>query len=130
MLLVTLGIDPDQFLTALNQMFWIVVCLCRRQSQATLRAIGMTRGQHRRSLAVEALVISLVSGVAGVLLGMVFGWLGTYMVFATISTPVMSVDWTMTITVLLVAALAAGLASVIPARRAVSTPPVRALAEA
>ena len=102
----------------------------RTRESATLRAIGMTRGQLRRSLAVEALVISLVSGVAGVLLGMVFGWLGTYMVFATISTPVMSVDWTMTITVLLVAALAAVLASVIPARRAVSTPPVRALAEA
>lgn len=41
----------------------------RTRESATLRAIGMTRGQLRRSLAVEALLISLVSGIAGVLLG-------------------------------------------------------------
>lgn len=102
----------------------------RTRESATLRAIGMTRGQLRRSLAMEALVIALVSGIAGILLGMVFGWLGTYIVLASLATPVLSVNWAMTGTVLLVAALAAVLASVIPAHRAVSTPPVRALAEA
>ncbi len=37
----------------------------RTRESATLRAIGMTRGQLRRSLAVEALLISLVSGIVG-----------------------------------------------------------------
>ena len=41
----------------------------RTRESATLRAIGMTRGQLRRSLAVEALLLSLVSGVVGVVLG-------------------------------------------------------------
>ena len=38
----------------------------------------MTRGQLRASLAIEALLISLVSGIAGILLGTLFGWLGAY----------------------------------------------------
>ena len=54
----------------------------RTRESATLRAIGMTRGQLRRSLAVEALLISLVSGISGVLLGTLFGWLGAYVVFS------------------------------------------------
>ena len=54
----------------------------RTRESATLRAIGMTRGQLRRSLAVEALLLSLVSGVVGVVLGTLFGWLGSYMVFS------------------------------------------------
>ena len=36
----------------------------RTRESATLRAIGMTRGQLRASLAIEALLISLVSGIA------------------------------------------------------------------
>ena len=43
----------------------------RTRESATLRAIGMTRGQLRASLAIEALLISLVSGIAGILLGIV-----------------------------------------------------------
>ncbi len=101
----------------------------RTRESATLRAIGMTRGQLRRSLAIEALVIALVAGVAGVLLGIGFGWLGAYMVFAVAVTPVLAVNWGMTGLVLIVAAVAAVLASVFPAHRAVSVPPVRALAE-
>lgn len=59
----------------------------RTRESATLRAIGMTRGQLRRSLAVEALLLSLVSGVVGVVLGTLFGWLGSYMVFSCTATP-------------------------------------------
>ncbi|MSS12083.1 ABC transporter permease [Bifidobacterium tsurumiense] len=105
----------------------------RTRESATLRAIGMTRGQLRRSLAVEALLISLVSGVVGVVLGTGFGWAGTYMVMSAIvgsdgvSLPM---DWDAAALVLIVAAIAALIASVAPARRAVRTAPVEALAEA
>ncbi|WP_055426655.1 FtsX-like permease family protein [Bifidobacterium aesculapii] len=102
----------------------------RTRESATLRAIGMTRGQLRRSLAVEALLLALVSGVAGVALGTVFGWLGSYMVFSLYGTVVFPFDWTVNGATLAVAVVAALLASVAPARRAVMTPPVEALAEA
>ena len=102
----------------------------RTRESATLRAIGMTRGQLRCSLAVEALLLSLVSGVVGVVLGTLFGWLGSYMVFSLYGDTVFPFEWTTNGAVLGVAALAALLASVAPARRAVKTPPVEALAEA
>ncbi|OZG69366.1 ABC transporter permease [Bifidobacterium eulemuris] len=102
----------------------------RTRESATLRAIGMTRGQLRRSLAVEALLISVVSGMAGIALGTLFGWAGSYMVFSIVGETVFPFDWATNGIVLLVAAVAALLASVFPARRAVKTPPVEALAEA
>ncbi|PWG66243.1 ABC transporter permease [Bifidobacterium callitrichidarum] len=102
----------------------------RTRESATLRAIGMTRGQLRRSLAVEALLLSLVSGVVGVLLGTGFGWLGSYMVFSLYGNVAFLFDWVGNGVMLGVAALAALLASVAPARRAVKVPPVEALAEA
>ena len=102
----------------------------RTRESATLRAIGMTRGQLRRSLAVEALLLSLVAGVVGVVLGTLFGWLGSYMVFSLYGKTVFPFEWGMNGIVLVVAAIAALLASVFPARRAVKTPPVEALAEA
>ena len=102
----------------------------RTRESATLRAIGMTRGQLRRSLAVEALLISLVSGIAGVLLGTLFGWLGAYVVFSLYGTVVFPFEWGVNGIVLAVAAVAALLASIAPARRAVRVPPVEALAEA
>ncbi|RSX54108.1 Permease of ABC transporter system [Bifidobacterium goeldii] len=102
----------------------------RTRESATLRAIGMTRGQLRRSLAVEALLLSLVSGVAGVLLGTAFGWLGSYMVFSLYGDVAFPFDWAGNGIMLGVAAVAALIASIAPAHRAVSVPPVEALAEA
>lgn len=102
----------------------------RTRESATLRAIGMTRGQLRWSLAVESLVISLVAGIAGEILGIAFGWVGSYMVFSLYGDTVFISDWKLNLIVLVVAAVAALLASVFPARRAVKTPPVEALAEA
>ncbi|WEV64614.1 FtsX-like permease family protein [Bifidobacterium sp. ESL0732] len=102
----------------------------RTRESATLRAIGMTRGQLKRSLACEALLISLVSGVAGVVLGTAFGWLGSYMVFSLYGKTAYLFDWKFNGAVLLIAALAALVSSIFPARRAVKTPPVAALAEA
>lgn len=101
----------------------------RTKESATLRAIGMTRGQLKRSLAVEALLISLVSGLAGVVLGTLFGWAGSYMVFSVYGQTVFPFEWPMNIAILGISALAALLASVFPARRAVRTSPVVALAE-
>ncbi|NEG96070.1 FtsX-like permease family protein [Bifidobacterium sp. SMB2] len=102
----------------------------RTRESATLRAIGMTRGQLRRSLAVEALFISLGSGGVGLVVGTIFGWLGSNVALSSIGTVRYPVDWRMYAAILLVAAIAALIASVAPARRAARTAPVEALAEA
>ena len=102
----------------------------RTRESATLRAIGMTRGQLRTSLAIEALLISVVSGIVGILLGTLFGWLGSYVVLSQYATVSFPLEWGVNGIVLAIAAVAALLASLFPARRAVRTPPVEALAEA
>ncbi|MFU0469028.1 ABC transporter permease [Gardnerella vaginalis] len=101
----------------------------RTKESATLRAIGMTRGQVRRSLALEATLISLTSTVSGLIVGTMFGWIGSYMVFSTIGKVPFVVDWTIYAVLALIALLAALLSSVLPARRAVKSSPVAALAE-
>ena len=101
----------------------------RTKESATLRAIGMTRGQVRRSLALEATLISLTSTVSGLIVGTVFGWIGSYMVFSAIGKVPFVVDWTIYAVLALIALLAALLSSVLPARRAVKSSPVVALAE-
>ncbi|RSX49574.1 ABC transporter permease [Bifidobacterium castoris] len=101
----------------------------RTRESATLRAIGMTRGQLKRSLAVEALLISLVTSVVGMVVGTLFGWLGIYIVMSSIADVVYVVDWATYGIILAIAVVCSLLASVFPARRAVRTPPVEALAE-
>ena len=89
----------------------------------------MTRGQVRRSLALEATLISLTSTVSGLVIGTAFGWIGSYMVFSVIGKVPFVVDWTIYAVLALIALLAALLSSVLPARRAVKSSPVVALAE-
>ncbi|PKZ58634.1 ABC transporter permease [Gardnerella vaginalis] len=101
----------------------------RTKESATLRAIGMTRGQVRRSLALEATLISLTSTVSGLIVGTAFGWIGSYMVFSAIGKVPFVIDWTIYAVLSLIALLAALLSSVLPARRAVKSSPVVALAE-
>ena len=101
----------------------------RTKESATLRAIGMTRGQVRRSLALEATLISLTSTVSGLIVGTVFGWIGSYMVFSAIGKVPFVIDWAIYAILALIALLAALLSSVLPARRAVKSSPVVALAE-
>lgn len=102
----------------------------RTRESATLRAIGMTRGQLRSSLAIEAVLISVVSSVVGMVVGTLFGWLGINMVMSSIATVVYPVDWRTYGVILAIAIVCALVASVFPSRRAAKTPPVEALAEA
>lgn len=102
----------------------------RQKESATLRAIGMTKSQLRRSLAIEATLISLGSGISGIIAGTLFGWLGSYVVFAPFGKVSFPFDWRMACTIMIIALIAALLSSIIPARRATKVSPVTALAEA
>ena len=81
-------------------------------------------------LLVALIAVAVLIALIGVALGTLFGWLGSYMVFSLYGKTVFPFEWGMNGIVLVVAAIAALLASVFPARRAVKTPPVEALAEA
>ena len=101
----------------------------RRRESATLRAIGMTRKQIRCSLAVESGLIALGSSLSGMVLGLLFGWAAAYEIFSSLGTVAFPIPWSIGLVILLVALVAAILASVLPARRVNRTPPVVALAE-
>jgi len=107
----------------------------RTRENAVLRALGLTRGQLRRMLALEGALVAGVGGLLGVVLGSLYGWAGAASLLGGAAAAGGSAIWTPELpwgrlALLLGVAVAAGLlASVLPARRAVRTPPVAALAE-
>lgn len=100
----------------------------RRRESATLRAIGLKRGQLRGMLAIEGVIIAVVGAALGAVLGLVYGWAGSTLLLASSGGLRLAVPWR-DLAIILVVALAAGLlASVLPSRTATRTPPVAALA--
>lgn len=102
----------------------------RTREQALLRALGLTRGQLRGMLALEAVLIAGAAVVLGLALGIGYGIAGTT-VLLDLATE--NVEYAIPVERLLlvaVVALLAGLvASLLPARRAVRVPPASALAD-
>ena len=100
----------------------------RRRESATLRAIGLTKARLRASLATEGVLVSVVGALVGSVLGTLYGWAGVLAMIGGMTEVPLTVAWR-DLGIVLAIALAAGLvASVIPARAAVRTPPVVALA--
>lgn len=103
----------------------------RTRESALLRALGLQRGQLRAMLAIEAVLLAVVAAVVGVVAGIGFGYLGTAASIGLISDtdPVLRIPVAQTAAVIGIAVVAGLLASVLPARRAVRSTPVEALAE-
>lgn len=103
----------------------------RRRESALLRALGLTRSRLRSMLAIEAVLITGVGALLGVLLGLVYGYAGSSVIFGQITGSGMQVTlpWRDIAIVLVVALVAGLLASVMPARSATKASPVEALAE-
>lgn len=100
----------------------------RRRESATLRAIGLTKRRLRLTLATEGMLIAGVGAVLGVILGVLYGWAGSAIAFGAMGDSRLAVPWG-DVGVIIAVALGAGLlASVLPARSAVRTSPVAALA--
>lgn len=99
----------------------------RRREHALLRAIGLTRRQLRGTLAVEGVLIAVTGGVVGTVLGLAFGWAGSTVMIGGMGEVELAVPWAALVGVAVVTVLAGLLASVLPARSAVRTPPVAAL---
>ncbi|SDC93322.1 putative ABC transport system permease protein [Sanguibacter gelidistatuariae] len=100
----------------------------RRRESATLRAIGLSRRQLRTTLAIEGTLIAGVGAVLGVLLGLVYGWIGSTVVLGSFAGVRLTVPWRDLVLVVAIAIAAGLLASVLPARSAARTSPVEALA--
>jgi putative ABC transport system permease protein len=100
----------------------------RTRESATLRAIGLSKEQLRGMLAVEGVLIAGVGAILGIVLGLVFGWAGAATALSVMGDVRYAVPWTDLAAVLAVALVAGLIASVVPARAAVRTHPVAALA--
>ena len=101
----------------------------RTRESAILRAMGLTRGQMRRMLALEGMLIALVGAALGIVLGIAYGALGTLTLFGDTFGVALAVPWDRVGLIVLIGLLAGVLASVLPARTALKVSPVAALAE-
>jgi putative ABC transport system permease protein len=100
----------------------------RRRESATLRAIGVTRGQLRWMLAVEGMLIAGVGAVLGIVLGLLYGWAGSLAGLGVMGPVELAVPWRDIILVAVIALAAGLIASVAPGRTAARPSPVVALA--
>lgn len=99
----------------------------RTRESALLRAMGVTRSQLRRTLAVEGALLAGVATLLGVVVGLAFAWVGVEVMLADIveSTYRVPVGGLL---VVVVGALASGvLASVLPSRKAARVTPAAGL---
>lgn len=91
----------------------------RGRENALLRALGLTRGQLRRSLAIEGLLLALAASVMGTALGVAFGWTGVRSVVqVAVPDAALVVPVGQLLAVTAVAAAAGVAACLLPARRA------------
>lgn len=103
----------------------------RTRESALLRALGLQSRSLRWMLTAEALLVTMVGVVVGVLAGAFFGWLAVTSLArsAGFDNPVFTVELPQTLGMVAIAVVAAALASVLPGRRAAKAAPTEALAD-
>jgi putative ABC transport system permease protein len=98
----------------------------RTRELGLLRAVGLSRAQARTMIRWEAVIVTLLGTLMGIVLGVFFAWMTTRAVHAEFDTFVLPAGW-------LALAVAAGaaaavLATALPARRASRVDILRAIA--
>ncbi|MFT4044265.1 MAG: FtsX-like permease family protein [Gordonia sp. (in: high G+C Gram-positive bacteria)] len=100
----------------------------RKREIGMLRAVGMLRGQVRRSIYLESVLIAIYGALLGTILGVVSGWaLVRTLARWSLGAPVL--PWTLMVTTLIASAVVGVLAALWPAVRAARTRPLEAIAE-
>jgi putative ABC transport system permease protein len=100
----------------------------RTRESAMVRALGLTRGQLRATLLVEAALMGVVGALVGIVYGLVYGRLVVDKIFTGVD-PSIVVPWSWLAVLVAGTAAAAMLAAVLPARRAARASIVAAMAE-
>ncbi|HKC27729.1 MAG TPA: FtsX-like permease family protein [Jatrophihabitans sp.] len=101
----------------------------RRREIGMLRAVAMQRGQVRRTIYLESLLIAVFGATLGLALGLTFGALFTR-AMRGVGLDTISVPWNQALLFLGLAAAVGVLAAVWPGIRAARTPPLAAIAAA
>jgi putative ABC transport system permease protein len=103
----------------------------RTRESALMRALGLTRGQLRRMLLTEALLMAALAIVLGVGLGVTFGVVMVHgFILSTAGQGMLSIPYASIALYALIGVCAALAAAALPARRAARTSVVAAMAEA
>ncbi|WP_257160656.1 ABC transporter permease [Corynebacterium cystitidis] len=98
----------------------------RRREFGMLRAVGMQRGQIRRMITVEPVVIAVIGAVSGVVVGGALGAALTHML-ADDGLSRLLIPWSDLVLLLVGAMIVGVLAAIIPARNAARTHPLAAV---
>jgi putative ABC transport system permease protein len=100
----------------------------RTRESATIRALGLTRGQLRATLLAEALLMGVVGALVGVGFVLLYGWATTRVLFVGFAA-IITVPAGQLVGYVAIAAAAAVLAAAPPARKAARTSIVSAMSE-
>lgn len=143
------AIEREMYTDIINQMLLIVVGLLgvsvlvalvgvantlslsvaeRTRENGLLRALGLTKRQMKSMLALEALFISVTGALIGTACGIFFGAIGILALPLEGITVFITIPWMQILAVVMIAILAALLASWLPGRRAAKVSPSAALA--
>ena len=110
----------------------------RRRELGLLRALGVSTGQVRRMVLLEAAHITIAATATGLVLGIAYGWAGAQSVLGSVRLPpsfsaptlvAPAVPWLPVAIIVVATALLTLVAAVVPTRLATRVVPVEALAD-
>ncbi|MDQ0644479.1 ABC transporter permease [Microbacterium murale] len=109
----------------------------RRRELGLLRAIGLSNGQVRRMILLEALHITIAATVTGLALGVLYGWIAAQSLLGSVRMPpnfdtaglvAPAVPWIPVVVIVVATAVLTLVAAATPTRLATRVAPVEALA--
>lgn len=110
----------------------------RRRELGLLRSLGVSIGQVRRMVVLEAAHITIAAVVTGLVLGTAYGWAGAQSLLGSVAIPPLwlsptfvapAVPWVPVALIVVATAVLTLVAAVVPTRLATRVAPVEALAE-
>ncbi|WP_219982791.1 ABC transporter permease [Microbacterium sp. HD4P20] len=110
----------------------------RRRELGLLRALGVSTGQVRRMVLLEAAHITIAATATGLVLGIAYGWAGAQSVLGSVRLPpsfsaptlvAPAVPWLPVVIIVVATAVLTLVAAVVPTRLATRVVPVEALAD-
>lgn len=110
----------------------------RRRELGLLRAVGLSNGQVRRMILLEALHITVTATITGLVLGIAYGWIAAQSLLGSVKMPpdfdrtaglvAPAVPWVPVVVIVLATAVLTLVAAAAPTRLATRVAPVEALA--